>query len=83
MYGFHNAWDGTYMMGGWYGWLSVLGSVIFWVALVVAAVFIFRYFRDSGAFGRNESALDILEKRYAKGEIDKAEFETKKEELKR
>jgi putative membrane protein len=36
--------------------------------------------RDGGP-GRGHAALDILEERFAKGEIDKAEFEEKRKLL--
>lgn len=71
------------------GW-SFLGSLImfFWWALVVlAVVWLVRYItRNTGERSIRdhqsvESALDILNKRYAKGEIDKKEYEEKRKDI--
>jgi putative membrane protein len=54
----------------------------------VGVVFLVKYLMQSGGReGRSgssgSSALDILEQRYARGEIDQEEFEAKKRELSR
>ncbi len=36
---------------------------------------------SAGGYAGGESAIDILNKRYANGEIDKAEYEQKKKDL--
>jgi len=76
---------GPLMMGGFslmglmgIFWIVVLGLII-WA--VVAAV---RGAGERGGFGsasQSESALEILKKRYARGEINKAEYEEKKKDL--
>ena len=65
--------------GMWFGWL-------FW--LIIIAVIIWAVVRITGSSsGRShpsspqESALDILKKRYARGEITKEEFEQMKKDL--
>ncbi|MBI2851246.1 MAG: SHOCT domain-containing protein [Chloroflexi bacterium] len=75
---------GPGMMGGFGAmglmaifWIVVLGLII-WA--VVAAV------RGTGSLGAGsggqaDSALEILKKRYARGEINKAEYEEKKKDL--
>ncbi len=69
-------------MGGWWGFGMILG-VLFWVALIVLiGVVIWRLLEARGGRGEGgESALDILEERYARGEIDREEFEQKKRDL--
>lgn len=59
-------------MGGymWLFWLIPIGLVI-WVAMIVA---------DSKK-EQAKSPLDILQERYAKGEIDKQEYEKKLRDL--
>ena len=71
------------MMGGWggfgiLGWLSML---IFWVLLILGVVALIRYLARSGQSSEDKTPLDILKERYAKGDIDKKEFEEKKKDL--
>ena len=64
--------SGSGMYFGMFFWILILIGI---VALVVWAV------QRSGGqtvVAPNETALDILKKRYAKGEIDKEEFEERK-----
>ena len=73
--------------GGWGpGLLGLLFMLVFWVVLIAGIVLVVKWLVDQGrpAGGRavsEESALDILKKRYARGEIDKEEFEAKKRDL--
>ena len=73
------------MMGGYGGgWLGSLIMVAFWIAVVVGIVFLIRWLVVStkgGGSGSEESAIEILKKRYARGEIDKKEFDQKKKDL--
>jgi putative membrane protein len=68
------------MMGG-FG----MGSMwIIWIIIIIAAILLAkRYFSPTQKEGEPtaESALDVLKKRYAKGEIGKREFEEKKGDL--
>lgn len=63
-----------------------LGGVIMMI-LIWAAIIIFIVWAVKEIGGRNHekpnsnSALEILKERYAKGEINKEEFETKKKDL--
>jgi len=75
---------GPWMMGGYgMGWFGSIIMVAFWIAVVVGIVFLIRWLAQStrGGAGSAESALEILKRRYAKGEIDKKEFEQKKKDL--
>jgi putative membrane protein len=78
------------MMGyGGYGmsWMGGIFMMVFWVAVIVGIIFLIRWLIVASRTGSHgpthggESALDILKKRYARGEIDKQEFEEKKREL--
>jgi len=82
--GFYNMMSGW--SGGWVSWTMYLGMIVFWVG--VAALVIWGI---SGMVGTGqvhvvpqlpqESAVDVLKRRYAAGEIDVAEFEHKKRDL--
>jgi len=66
-----------YGMGMDFGWLWMLAILILTITLVLWIVK--SLFAQTTV--QNESAMDILHKRYAKGEIDQAEFEQKKKDL--
>ena len=57
-----------------FGWIGALISILFWIGLIVVAVLLLQ--RELPNFRpRNSSpALDLLEERYARGEIDRQEF---------
>lgn len=72
-----------------YGATHLIFSILWIVVLVAVVVVAVRWMRHGGKHmhkgcwgcGGDSSALDILKERYAKGEIDKAEFEEKKKDL--
>jgi putative membrane protein len=56
--------------------------IIFWAAVITGGVFLVRYLARQGrAEGHEHSALEILKRRYARGEIEKDEFEAKRKDL--
>ncbi|NWG01286.1 MAG: SHOCT domain-containing protein [Syntrophaceae bacterium] len=68
------------------GWFGLIMMGIFWVLIIVAIIFLVRWLvvsSRSGSHGQEteETALEILKKRYARGEINKEEFEEKKKDL--
>ncbi|MCF6257226.1 MAG: SHOCT domain-containing protein [Gammaproteobacteria bacterium] len=68
---------GSIMGGMWFF------SILFWVLIIAGVVFITRWFleRNNKTASVNESALDVLKKRYAKGEIDRETFEQMKKDI--
>ena len=79
---------GPGMMGGRYGmgWFGSIIMIAFWIAVIVGIVLLIRWLiistkTTSHGTSSGESALEILKKRYARGEIDKQEFEEKKRDL--
>lgn len=76
-------------MWGWEyhgGLFSIVLMGLFWIAVVVAILFLIRWLMVSTRHKNREarpmdSALEILRLRYAKGEINKEEFEEKKKDL--
>jgi len=67
-------WGGMWII--WIIWLVIIASIIWIVASLVS-----RSRRNDEPKHSGESAMDILKKRYAKGEITKEQFEQMKKDL--
>ncbi len=77
------------MMNGHYGesmgWGMPFMGPLFWVFIIVGVVLLARWLigssnTDNKNHGR-QSALEILNKRYARGEIDRETYERMKQDL--
>lgn len=76
-------WDHMGFGGGGmgFGWI---GMILFWVLIIVGIAALVKWFaagspRDDRP--REKTALDVLKERYARGEINREEFEQKKRDL--
>ena len=70
---------GAYGFPFW--WLGAGFRLIFLAAVVTGVVYVVRAFSRQGRWRNEESALDILQKRYARGEITKEQYEEMKQHL--
>ena len=79
MYGYNNYGDwGAGSIMGWFGGGFMM--FFFWALIIIFIVWVVREV-GSKNLKSGSNALDILKERYAKGEIDKKEFEEKKKDL--
>ena len=72
-------WTSCFGGTGWGMGFGGLLMLFFWGAVIIGAVVLVRWLLDQSKGGK--SALQILQERYARGEIDKAEFEERKRGL--
>ena len=74
-------WGTHPMMWGAWGFGMMIMMFLFWVLIIVAVVVGIRWLLSQGKGSRSDSALEILRQRYARGEINKDEFDSKKKDL--
>lgn len=77
-------WGWEHPMGWmWGAWGIAMGLImlLFWGAVIVGIVLGIRWLISQGKGSSSDAALDILRQRYARGEINKEEFEAKKRDL--
>jgi len=70
--------------GGWgWGWFGIVHMVLWWFLIILGIVVLAKWlFGGSSSRPAGEDrALVILRERYARGEIDKSEFEARKRDL--
>jgi putative membrane protein len=78
------AWEwgwGMHPMWGVWGLGMTLMMLVFWGVVITALVLAIRWMARQTAGPRPDAALEILRQRYARGEIDKNEFEARKRDL--
>lgn len=75
---------GMHPMWGVWGIGMMLMMLVFWGAVIVGMVVAIRWLVSQGQGKeprRTDAAVDILRQRYARGEINKEEFEAKRRDL--
>lgn len=67
----------------WWGWgIAMMAMMfLFWALVIIGLVVGIRWLLGRGRDVGKDSALEILRRRYARGEINKDEFEAKKRDL--
>lgn len=70
----------TWMWGAW-GLGMMVMMLVFWGLAIAGIVLAIRWLVSAGRGPSGDRALDILRERYARGEINKDEFEAKRRDL--
>ena len=67
----------------WWGWgLGMMSMMLlFWALVIIGLIIGIRSLLGKGREERSDSAVRILRERYARGEINKEEFEARKKDL--
>ena len=67
----------------WWGWgIGMMAMMfLFWVIIIIGLIVGIRWLFGKSKEPKQDSAIEILRQRYARGEINKDEFEAKKKDL--
>jgi putative membrane protein len=68
-------------MWGAGGLVMLVMMLVFWGLVIAGLVLGVRWLAGQGHPARRDEALEILRQRYARGDIDKQEFDTRKRDL--
>lgn len=81
MCSFANGYDP--FMWGDTGWMGGIFMVLWWAMITAGIVLLVKWIANQGKISNKgeKSALEILKERYARGEINKKEFEDKKKDI--
>lgn len=65
------------------GWTGGIFMAAWWVIIIVGVILLIKWIANPGRISdkAGQSALEILKERYARGEINKKEFEDKKKDI--
>jgi putative membrane protein len=65
------------------GWMVVMmiGMVIFWGAIILAVVWLIRGGTDHSTHKQEETPLDVLDRRFAEGQMSVEEYRERRAEL--
>jgi len=81
MMNWQNGWGYMHGYGG-FGWLIM---IVFWAIIIAVIVLLVRWAMSSSlrfqSSPRENQAMKILDERYARGEIDREEYEQKRKDL--
>jgi putative membrane protein len=75
---------GSMMGGGVWLWLLICAGIVFLFLIVAGLLFMFIAMVKRPPMGHspsNETPVDVLNRRYANGEIDKKEYDQRKKDL--
>ncbi|MDO9012512.1 MAG: SHOCT domain-containing protein [Gallionella sp.] len=78
-----NYWGG---FGGWGMGFGFIFMLLFWALAILGIAAMIRWLMSQSSpnhYPRNKSPLEIVQERYARGEIDREEYEQKKHDLER
>ncbi len=78
-WGMHPMWG----LWGIWGFGMMLFMFLFWALVILGVVLAIRWLVRQGRPEGSDSALEILRQRYARGEINREEFEAKRRDLER
>ncbi|WP_148882248.1 SHOCT domain-containing protein [Thermococcus aciditolerans] len=76
-------WGWHDMMGfGWFGWFGAIFMLLFWVLIIAGIIWFIKWLvEQSSSSTSKKSALEILDEKYARGEIDDEEYEKRRRRL--
>ena len=73
---------GTFGWGPGFGWVFMILMILFWGVIILGIVALVKWLSTGTNRPRPaKTAFEILEERYARGEIEQEEFEQKKRDL--